>query len=303
MKNPFLLLTFASLFWAGNVVISKALATDVPPISLAFMRWSLALFIVIIFSWKKVKQDICIIRKQLLVLLPISFLGITAFNTMIYIALQDTTALNSLLLQSFLPVVVVLISFTFFNERLKKLQVVGILVSLLGTLTLVAKGSISTLAHTGLNRGDLWVIGAIVFYAGYTNLLRFRPQVHPLSFLATTFFLGVVMLLPFFLWEMSNTEPIVWNKDVFITVGYLGIFPSFVAYLFFNYGVSKVGGNIAGLFSHLIPLFGSLMAIFFLGETFYGYHAVGMLFTFSGIYLVIKDKIKLKPKSKRKKLV
>lgn len=296
MKNPYLLLIFATLFWAGNVVLSKAMSTDIPPITLAFWRWSMAFVVISFFSWKKVIQDWEIIRKHLLILLPLSLFGITAFNTMIYIALQSTSALNSLLLQSFLPVVVALMSFLFLGERLRKLQVLGILISLCGTLVLVAKGELATLSGTGFNTGDVWVITAVVCYASYTILLKFRPPMHPLSFLMVTFFLGTLMLLPFYLWEHGYAEPVVWKWPVFITIAYLAVFPSFISYLFFNEAVRKVGGSTAGLFSHLIPLFGSLMAIIFLGETFYTYHAVGIVVTFTGIYLVIRNKIGAKAK-------
>lgn len=291
MKNPYLLLIFATLFWAGNVVLSKAMSTDIPPITLAFWRWSMAFVVISFFSWKKVIQDWEAIRTNLRILLPLSLFGITAFNTMIYIALQDTSALNSLLLQSFLPVVVALMSFLFLKERLTKLQIVGMLISLCGTLVLVAKGELAIMSDAGFNRGDLWVITAVVCYAAYTILLKFRPPMHPLSFLMATFFMGTLMLLPFYLWEHSYAKAIQWDMPVYITIAYLAVFPSFISYLFFNEAVRKVGGNTAGLFSHLIPLFGSLMAILFLGEQFYTYHAVGVALTFSGIYLVIKNKI------------
>ncbi|MEK6477398.1 DMT family transporter [Catalinimonas sp. 4WD22] len=296
MKHPYLLLVGATLFWAGNVVLSKAISTDIPPISLAFWRWSIALVVISGFGGKKVVQDWDRIRQNLPILLPLSLLGITAFNTMIYLALQTTTALNSLLLQSFQPVVVAVLSYLFLKDRLKKWQVLGIVISLLGTLVLVAKGDLSTLSDTGFNRGDLWIIAAVVCYATYTVLLKFRPPIHPLSFLMVTFFLGTLMLLPFYIWEHTYAEPIVWNSAVWMTIAYLGIFPSFISYLFFNEAVRKVGANTAGLFTHLIPLFGSLMAILFLGETFYTFHAVGICLTFSGIYLVIKNKVSPKKK-------
>lgn len=298
MKNPYLLLIFATLFWAGNVVLSKAMSTDIPPITLAFWRWSMAFVVISFFSWKKVIQDRKVIRKHLFILLPLSLFGITAFNTMIYIALQDTSALNSLLLQSFLPVVVAIMSFIFLKERLRKLQVLGILISLCGTLVLVAKGNMVSLLETGFNQGDLWVIMAVVCYASYAILLNFRPPMHPLSFLMVTFFLGTLMLLPFYLWERSYAEAIHWDLPVFTTIAYLAIFPSFISYLFFNEAVRKVGASTAGLFSHLIPLFGSLMAILFLGETFYTYHAVGVLLTFCGIYLVIRNKVGAKARKR-----
>lgn len=296
MKSPYLLLIFATLFWAGNVVLSKAISTDIPPITLAFWRWSMAFVVISGFAWRKLLQDWESIRKNMLILLPLSFLGITAFNTMIYLGLQTTSALNSLLLQSFQPIVVVLLSYFFLKERLGRWQVVGIIVSLIGTLVLITQGNIASISDTNFNEGDVWVITAVVCYAVYTILLKFRPPIHALSFLMITFLMGTLMLLPFFIWEQSYSAPIQWNASVGVTIAYLAIFPSFISYLFFNEGVRQIGASTAGLFTHMIPLFGSLMAIIFLGETFYSYHAIGMGFIFAGIYLVVRHKMNARKK-------
>ncbi len=227
------------------------------------------------------------IQEHWKILLPLSFLGIACFNTFIYVGLRDTTAINSLLLQSFFPVVVVLMSFLFFRERLGGLQIIGVVISLLGTLFLVSEGSFTTFLEASFNQGDLWVMLAIFCYAGYTILLRFRPPIHPRSFLVITFLLGTLMLFPFFIAESFLLSPMYLVGKVLWVVLYLAVFPSVLAYLFFNEGVKMVGPNIAGLFSHLMPLFGSIMAVIFLGERFYGYHALGMLLILAGIFLVI----------------
>lgn len=290
MKNPYLLLVFATLFWSGNFVLSKAMSTQMPPVSLAFWRWSMALVVVAVASWRKVRSDWPQIKQAVPVLIPISMLGIAIFNTLIYVGLQDTTALNSLLLQSFFPIVVAAISFFFLKENLRIAQWLGILVSLLGTLLLLAQGEFSTLLSASFNQGDLWVIAAVVCYAVYTILLKYRPNVHALSFLFITFLLGTLMIIPFYLWEHLYRAQVIWNWQAVATVAYLAIFPSFVSYLFFNEAVRKIGANTAGLFSHLVPLFGSLMAILFLEENFYYYHALGAAFIFGGIFLVVSNK-------------
>lgn len=290
MKNPYLLLIFATLFWAGNFVLSKAMSTEIPPVTLAFGRWSLAFLLIGGITRKKVLKDWPVIRREIWVLLPLSLFGVTIFNTLIYVGLQYTTALNSLLLQSFFPIVVAVMSFFFFGERLRKAQVTGILVSLAGTLLLVSKGDLYTLLTATFNRGDLWVITAVCCYASYAILLRYRPNIHPLSFLAVTFCLGTLMLFPFFLWEQMQVASVQWDWQVVTTIVYLAVFPSLLAYLFFNEAVREIGASTAGLFSHLVPLFGSLMAIIFLGESFFLYHAMGAFFTFSGIFLVIRFK-------------
>ena len=287
IKNPYVLLTLAMLFWAGNFVLSKAVVVDVRPVTLAFGRWGLAFLLVLPFAFRHLRRDAPHLRQSWKVLLPISLLGITCFNTFIYVGLQTTTAINSLLLQSFFPVVVPVLAFLFFREKLSLRAVVGILVSLIGTLWLVAQGDPNRLLRATFNPGDAWVFAAVVLYAGYALLLRFRPAVHPLSFLAVTFGLGLLMLLPFLVRELIAHPLPAMTVELGLAFLYLAVFPSLVAYLFFNEAVRQIGATTAGLFSHLVPTFGSLMAIFFLGERFHGYHAVGIALILSGIALVV----------------
>ena len=295
--NPYLLLILATLFWAGNFVLSKAISTDVPPVTLAFGRWVLAFMVVLPFAYPYLKKDRAVLLRRWKILLPISLLGIACFNTFIYVGLQSTTAINSLLLQSFFPVMVPVLAFLFFREKLTLRQTGGILVSLAGTLWLVAQGDLHRLLSAQFNTGDLWIFVAVILYAGYTLLLRFRPAVHPLSFLAVTFGIGFLLLLPFFLIELSYRPPPALTSDLVVSYLYLAVFPSVVSYLFFNEAVGMIGATTAGLFSHLMPVFGSIMAIIFLGETFHTYHAGGIALIFAGIYLVIRQKHQ-EPKAK-----
>lgn len=288
-RYPYLLLVLATLFWAGNFVLSKAVVATIPPVTLAFGRWLLAFLLVLPFAFPYLKRDRAALLRHWKVLVPLSFLGITCFNTMIYVGLQTTTAINSLLLQSFFPVVVAGLAFVFFQEKLSGRQVGGILVSLTGTLWLVARGEMERLLSFALNPGDLWVFAAVILYAVYALLLRFRPEVHPLSFLAVTFGVGILLLLPFFLVELPQHPPIALSTELGLVFLYLALFPSLIAYLFFNEAVEMIGATTAGLFSHLVPTFGSLMAIIFLGERFREYHAWGIGLIFTGIFLVIKQ--------------
>lgn len=294
----YFLLVLTTLFWAGNTVISKYVSLDIPPVALAFSRWSLAFVLIGLIAKKKVLKDLPVIRQHWGILTLLSFSGIACFNTLIYIALRSTTAINSLLLQSFFPVLVALISYFFFAERLKRVQVVGILISLSGTLLLVSRGSIASLLSASFTPGDIWVVVAVVIYAVYTSLLRFRPAIHPQSFLVVTFFLGTLMLLPFLVLESIFFQPMHLSGELLWVILYLAIFPSILAYLFFNESVRTLGANVAGLFLHLIPVFGSIMAVIFLKEQFYAYHAIGMLLILGGIGLVVMQQLNTQKKEK-----
>ena len=292
MKNikdrPYLLLILAVLFWSGNFILGRAFHSEIPPVALAFWRWVGAALLVTLPALQHLRRDRHALVQRWPVILLIATLGIAAFNTLVYSGLQYTEAINAFLLQSLMPVLIVLLSFMIFRERVTKLQGVGILVSLCGAVTIIARGDANILLSLSINRGDLLVFTAMACYAGYTVMLRKRPQVHPWSFIATTFWIGALLLIPFYLWETLTVATLDPRPTNLMVIGYVIVFPSIVSYLCFNRGVELIGANRAGLFIHLMPVFGSLMAVFFLGESFCWYHGVGILLIGVGIYLATR---------------
>lgn len=287
---PYLLLPLTILFWAGNFVVGKAVDQSVPPIALAFWRWTLAGLIVLPFALRPLGRDAATLRASWRILLLLSALGIAVFNTLIYVGLQTTTAINALLLQSLMPVLIVLWSRIIFGERVTGRQAAGIAVSLSGAVLIITGGAPGVLLAFAFTRGDLWVAAAVTSYAAYTALLRLRPAVHPLSFLTTTFLAGAAMLLPFRLLESGAGRPLELHGAALLAIGYVAVFPSIVSYLCYNRGVALIGANRAGVFVHLMPLFGSLMAVAFLGETFGPVHAAGLALILGGIALAARDR-------------
>ena len=289
-NNAYLLLTMAVLFWAGNFILGRAFHSDIPPISLAFWRWFCASLLISGPAFRHLRRDRHTIRNHWPVVLLLAALGIAAFNTLAYSGLQYTQAINAFLMQSLMPVLIVLFSFLLFGERVGPRQTLGILVSLAGAVAIIARGDLAVLAALEFNRGDLLVAAAILCYAGYSVMLRKRPPVHPLSLIAVIFWLGSAIILPFYLWETLFVRPLALQPVTFTVVGYVALFPSIVSYLCFNRGVELIGANRAGLFIHLMPVFGSLMAILFLGESFYWYHALGICLIAAGIVLASRGK-------------
>jgi drug/metabolite transporter (DMT)-like permease len=212
-------------------------------------------------------------------------LGVGSFNTLVYSGLQHTVVINALLLQSLMPIAVVAFSSLFFRDRVSLRQGLGILLSLAGAVFVIFEGRLGAVLAFRLNPGDGLVLVAVVCYAAYTALLRLRPALHPLSFLLATFALGSTMILPFYLWETFAGRAVHPNAPTLASVLYVAVFPSILSYLFYNRGVALIGANRAGLFAHLMPLFGSLLAVALLGEAFRGYHAVGLALILSGILL------------------
>ncbi|MFP4350106.1 MAG: DMT family transporter [Thermodesulfobacteriota bacterium] len=289
-NRPYLLLTLTMLFWAGNAVLGRAVRAEVPPVGLAFCRWFFGFLFVLPFAVPHLRRDWPEVRRRWRVIVLLSFLGITCFNTMLYIGLHSTTAINAILIQSSMPVIIVIMSFLFFRETVTPIQALGILVSLIGMITIIARGDPSVLAELSLKRGDIWVFTAVFLYGAYSVLLRLRPQIHPASLLAVLFGAGTLMLAPFFIWEMNTGLILHFNRITLLAVGYVAIFPSILSYLFYNRGVELVGANQAGLFIHLIPVFGTILAVLLLSERFMAFQGVGIALILSGIYLVTRAK-------------
>jgi drug/metabolite transporter (DMT)-like permease len=215
----------------------------------------------------------------------LSATGIASYNTMSYIGLTSTTALNVLLLQSSTPLIIVVWAYLLFRETPSLRQTLGVLVSLVGVGVIAAHGSLEVLAHLRLNRGDVWVLLALTIYGLYCVALRRRPAVHPLSFLVAAMGIGSLIMLPFMLWEFAAGARIEGGLPSYLGIAYTAVLPSFVAYLFFNRGVELAGSGPAGQSMHLMPLFGSVLAVAFLHEQFRLYHGAGFALIAAGILL------------------
>jgi drug/metabolite transporter (DMT)-like permease len=281
--QPYLLLSLTSLFWAGNTVLGRFIVGHVPPITLAFIRWGGAFLILLPFAARHLAADWPTIRKHAGSLTLIAFVGFSIYNTMAYYGLQYTTAINGLLLQSVGPFFVAIWTFALFGERLTLRQARGICVSLTGVLVIICHGSLDVLLTITFNRGDVCFLLALITYGFYVAYLRKRPAMHPLSFLAVGMGGGAAMLLPAVALEIANGRTPVLDADSLLSFAFICIFPSLLGYLFLNRGIELIGANRAAPFIHLVPVFGSALAITLLGERFELYHGVGYALVFAGI--------------------
>ncbi|MGD9828880.1 MAG: DMT family transporter [Hyphomicrobiaceae bacterium] len=284
------LLSLTSLLWAGNQIIGRAVAGHVPPIALGMLRWTLAALIILPFAWVHLRRDWPVVRRNAGVLL---LLGVTAggsVNTLQYIGLNHTTALNALLINSSAPVLIALTSFALFGERLRAMQWLGILISLLGVLSILAEGRPSEILALSANPGDVLCLVAMVVWGLYTALLRHRPAIHWLSFTAVTFAISGVVTWPFFIAEHLSGRTLAATMPTLLAVSYVAVFPSLIAYLCYNRGVEIVGAARAGVFMHLVPAFGAVLAFVLLGEAPHLYHAAGFALTLGGIWLATRSR-------------
>ena len=287
--QPYLLLTLVPLFWGGNAVVGRGMTEFISPITLAWTRWTVAFLLILPFALPSVRRDWQTIRSSWKMLLLLSLLGITIFNTLFYVALQTTQAINAALMQSAGPAVIVLLSWWWFGERTNQRQWLGLSICFLGVGLVLFQGSWEVLQKFELVPGDLWLLPAVLAYASYTTLLRIKPAISLMSFLAVTFALGGSMLIPLMLLEWYWVGLPQGSLQLAWAVGYVSIFPSILAFLFWNRGVELIGPNLGGLFINLVPVFASLLAIIFLGESFRWYHAGGMLLVLSGMLLFRKS--------------
>ncbi len=290
--RPYLLLSLTSLFWAINIVLGRFVAGTIPPVALSEIRWAGAGLIALPFAWRHLKADWPTIRAHLGILLLLALTGITIYNTLAYHGLEYTTAINGLLMQSSAPLMIGLWSLILFRDRLTPAQLLGIFTSLSGVLVIITHGDVTALAGLTLNPGDVWFLVAMVSYALYAALLRRRPKIHFLSFLAFTIVGGAIMLLPATVGEFLIGRRIDPTPAAFAVLAYVVIFPSLLAYIFFNRGVELIGANRAGPFFHLIPVFGSVIAIAFLGERPQLFHGVGYALIVLGIVVAQRGRRK-----------
>ena len=284
--SPYLLLVLTTLFWSGNFVLGRAVHAVFAPFTLSFWRWAVALAILLPFVWTSLRGQVPLLRQHGLILLLLSVLGVVNFNTFVYIGLQSTTATNAVIMLSVTPVLIVALSFLLLRQTVTGWQALGIAVSLAGVLVIVGRGELQSLLARQFNPGDLWILAAVTSWALYSVCLRWRPaELEPLNFQAATMLLGMVVLTPLYGWDLAHDRTFVLNVATVASILYLALFPSILAYIFWNRAVAELGANRTGQFLHLIPAFGAILSMIFLGERLYAFHGVGIALIGLGIYL------------------
>jgi drug/metabolite transporter (DMT)-like permease len=284
-NQPYLLLCITALCWAGNAIVGRLAAGHIPPVTLAFLRWFLAFLILLPFAWKHLRHDWGAIRDRLGTMVLLSITGIGAFTSLQYWALEHTTALNTLLLQSAGPLFVAVWSLILVGIRLTLAQAGGVVVSLIGVLVILLHGDLTTLAEIDFNEGDIIFTVALVIFGLYSVLSLKRPEIHGLSFAAFTFAGGSACLIPLLIWELFARPVMQLDTANLLTLFYIAVFPSTLAYLCFNRGVQLIGANRAAPFFHAVPAFGSVMAIVFLGEHPRLFHLIGFALVLTGVFV------------------
>jgi len=294
---PYILLILTTLFWSGNFVLSRGMHSAIPPLSLSFWRWAVALLILCGFGLGHflAQRELVVQHRKFIIIQGI--VGVAGFNSFIYMAMQTTTAINAVLVNSCIPVIIALISWAMYNDRLSVRQCLGVATSLSGVVLIICRGELATLLELHFNRGDILVFIAAALWAFYSaNLKRYPRGLHPLAYQIGIVLVGLAILLPLYLLEMSTGKIMTLSTGSIITIIYVAVFASVLAFIFWNRAVTELGANIAGPFIHLMPVFSTILAVVFLGEKLTPNHIQAILLIFGGILMTT---FRVKKKNKK----
>ena len=284
-ENPYLLLALTSLFWSGNHVIGRAASGEVPPLTIAVVRWLVPTLLLWPFVRASFKRDWPTIKANWKIMFWLAFSGGALFTGLQYIGLQLTNALNVSVLNSLVPVLIVVVSALVFRDRVTRVQLAGIVISSLGVLAVVTRGDLTNLRALSFNTGDLITLFTMLVFALYSTSLRLSPKIQPLSMLFLIAALSTIVTLPFAVWEWASGFQL---KATWLTVGtlaYVSFFPGLAAYALWNRGVELIGANRAGPYLHLIPVYTAMIATTVLGEHLYPFHLTGFALIIGGVWL------------------
>ena len=288
-KNNFayLLLILTTLFWSGNFIVGKAASTyEIPPFSLNFYRWLFAGLILLPFTLREILEKKNYIFSNIGFFIILGVTSITIFNSTVYYSLYYMQVISGVLMISTIPVWIMFISSILGIEQTNKFQIFGVILSLLGVLFIITKSDLEVIKNLDFNRGDLIMASGMFAWALYSALLKKKTyEISQITLLEVVIITGLIFLIPIYLLEMTFGNQIVLGKPFILTLSYVVLFPGLASFFFWIKGISIIGANRAGVFLHLMPVFGSIMAIFLFNEKFMFYHLLGAIFIIAGITL------------------
>ena len=293
MQNTkaYIMLVCATLFWAGNFTLGKfAYLENIPPNSLAFLRWCLVWIILLPFTYKEILKLKNHIKRNLSLFLILGSTSVCIFTSFTYNALNYTQVINASLFNTAIPAIIILLCFFFKIEKTNKYQILGLIISVLGILSIITKLNLEIILSLNFNKGDLIMIGGVITWGLYSSFLKRKTFTLPLLTLVHVLCsFGLIFIFPQFIYEFSQGQKIDLNIDLFYILIFLALFPSIGSYYCWAGAVSIIGANRAGIFLSLIPLFSTIMAIFFYKEEFQFFHLIGAILIILGLYLSNKE--------------
>ena len=285
LTNPHFLLTLTSIFWAFNTIAGRAAVGEVSPLLIVSLRWLFVSIILTFLCRNQLKEIWTILSQRIKWLIIMGLFGFTGFNSAYYIAAHDTIAINLGLVQGTMPAFIIIIAWVWLKDKINLTQFLGVLITFIAVLIVVSAGNLTILLNLELKKGDIVMIFACTLYAVYAVGLRKKPQIGALPLLTFFAYVAFVGSLPGLIYETYSNQLIIPGLKGCIILGVIIIFPSFLAQIFFMKGVEKIGPARSGLYTNLVPVFSSILAVFLLGESFQFYHFLSLSMIFVGIYL------------------
>jgi drug/metabolite transporter (DMT)-like permease len=289
--SAYIFLIFATALWGGNIVAAKiASIFTLEPIKLSFYRNLVVIIILLPLVFNRIKLIYEIFKKNWKIIIILSILSVSIFNTFMNIALTTSSVVSSSLMPSFAPSMIIILSLIIYNSKISYLQFTGVIISFIGFVNIIIRGDILNLGSLNFVVGDIWMLGCVSCWAFYSVMIKKIPkEIDNISFLFLIFFIGNIFVIPFYIFESTINQSFLINeKYALLLVLYVGIGPALVSYLLWIKAIKIIGANNSGLFLSLIPIFSSLISIIFLKEKLELFHVVGALLIFTGIYLVIR---------------
>ena len=297
MKNKnnlaYFLLILTTIFWSGNFIVGKAASLyQIPPFSLNFYRWFFAGLILFPFTFKELIDKKKYILKNIGFFVILGILSITIFNSIVYYSLYYTQVISGVLMISTIPVWIIFIASILNIEKTNAFQIIGVSLSLIGVIFIITKADLNLIIDLNFNKGDLSMIVAMFAWAAYSALLKKKKyEISQLALLQVVIISGLIFLVPIYFIEMNLGHLIVLGQPFYLTLSYVVIFPGLLSFFFWIKGISIIGANRAGIFLHLMPIFGAIMAMIIFDEKFMYYHLLGAIFILAGITLSNKKTI------------
>ncbi|MFO8142141.1 MAG: DMT family transporter [Marinobacter sp.] len=283
-------LVLTPLFWAGNAVLARATVEFIPPLSMSFWRWVIALVILLPIGLPGMWRHRQVIRDRFGSMLALATFSVAAFNSLLYYAAITTTATNIALINATIPIFVALLAWLLLGDRTRPIQALGIALAIVGILTVVARGDISVLTGLEAQPGDLIMVAAVFSWGLFSVLLRRQAVPLPaLTFLTTQILMGTLVILPFYLVDvLLFSGGFELTQDTAMPLLYFAIFPGILAYAFWNHGVHQIGPARAAIFMYLTPVFASILAGMFLHESLGVFHVIGGGLILAGLILATR---------------
>tara|TARA_Y200000002_G_C22633517_1_gene643593 strand:- start:570 stop:1460 length:891 start_codon:yes stop_codon:yes gene_type:complete len=290
INNAHIFLTFSSLFWGFNAIAGRLAVDEISPLLIVTGRWMGVLIILTIICKSQLNLALKIFKSNYIWMIAMGLCGFTAFNSIYYISAHHTVAINLGIVQSTMPAFIMIISLLWLKTRINIKQIIGLLITFIGVLVVISKGQINLLYNLNLNSGDLLMVFACVFYAIYTVGLRKRPEIDDILLMTIFAYIAFIGSLPGLAVEITNGSLFLPTFKGLIILSVIIVFPSLLAQILYMKGVRIIGPSISGLYTNLVPVFTSILAVIIINENFYLYHLISLIIIFFGIYIFDRKK-------------